>query len=172
MNPSTKKAVIVSGTILLLCLPALVLLAYLYVSVTPRQYEAQAKVLLDSPKPGEASHALQIARQRLGGAGTVDRTANTDILTIIAVAASPQEAANKANVVADSLAREHPHSSRAIAHVIEPAYAPNRPVRPKVMLAIVGSLVLGTILAMLGAVFLLVARWSGPVEDITPQPRV
>ncbi len=172
MNPSTKKAVTVSGTILLLCFPALLILSLIYVSVTPRQYESQAKVLLDNAKPDDLSHALQIARQRLGGAGTVDRAPNTDVLTIIVLAASPQEAANKANMVAASLAREHPHPGRAIAHVIQPAYASSSPVRPKVMMITMGSLVLGTILAMLGAVFLLVARWSGPIEDITPPPYV
>lgn len=156
MTKSTKTKLIVSGVILLLCLPASVIVAGIYAYSAPRWYFSSVFVEFVPAYSADLRKAFEAASQQLGESVALNEVRNTDLFQITVHDTNPQEATDRANAFVASFQTKLEQSNVGRMSVKQLAEPASYPARPNVLMMILAGAGIGSIAAALGLSLLLI----------------
>jgi hypothetical protein len=174
-NKAPKSKLVVVGATLVLCLPVFGVAAGLYCRFVPREYYAQTTIEFRRSDPDELRKAFSVTAPPSRESASLENVRNTSLYDIGVYDLDPQEAANRANTIAETIRERFDSDDRAHASGAEsdPAAAiknrldravkiwaraapPVAPSRPNVFIVMFLALAPGLLLAGLGGVLLIV----------------
>lgn len=160
MTKNLHTILMAVGAALLLCLPAFAVLAGIYAYSVPRQYYSKATLESRSTEPTAFLRALSAAAQPYRSSAEVREIRNTKLYEIGVYDTDPQQAAERANVIADTVQEKLKDDSIANAppavtiwERAEPSAHAARPNFPRI---IVLGMAAGLLPALFGAVLLVI----------------